>query len=273
MFCRISLVARALGPGHEPAPAAPAAAVPLPAAPALARRRPGALAEAARQPPPRVAPGVVPERRLRDAVLGHLARALRLHALLVQVVDPREQARHRLAERVLAGVRLHRVAQQADRPQRAVVGHELAQGLGRADLVEAHVQDGQLQQAVEPLHVADLVPGQVQLPDGRAARQACINQKQKHTLNWSAVHCRSITPQTTSTYKSWGVREANVDYEMCKSHKLFGSNKYKTSFFLNNSVSLFQGTISQNKKKDLRCFRLEKWLLPLRPKMSVILTF
>jgi hypothetical protein len=146
-----------------PAPASPAAALP---------RRAGALAHPPRRCPPATrTPSAVAERGLGDTVLGHLPRALRLHGLLVQVLEPREEARHGLEERVVADVSLHRVAEQVQRPERGVVRHELAQRLGRGDPVEAHVQERELEQAVQPLHVVDLVPGQVELPDRRAARQ------------------------------------------------------------------------------------------------------
>lgn len=115
--------------------------------------------------------GVVAEGGFGYGVGGTLPSPLWLDGLLVEVSQLREEPSDHLAELVVSDVALDRVPQQVQDQKGVVVGDELAQSLGGGQLVEAQVQNRELQEPVEALHVADLVPGQVELLDEDAVGQ------------------------------------------------------------------------------------------------------
>lgn len=90
-----------------------------------------------------------------------------LGGLSVEVREVRKEPLKMLLEVIVSNVLLRRIAFQAYGLQRVVVCRQLAQALCRRDFVETQVEDRQLQQPVETLHLADLVPGYVQLLQSR----------------------------------------------------------------------------------------------------------
>ena len=109
-------------------------------------------------------PSPVSPARTTKSRLGHyhtVSGTVRFDRLFIEESQPREEAVDHFAEVLLTDVDLDGVSQEVDHEEGVVVGYELTEGFGGGQLVETEVHDGQLQQPMEALHMADLVPRHV----------------------------------------------------------------------------------------------------------------
>jgi hypothetical protein len=71
-----------------------------------------------------------------------------LHSLFVQVQNVWSQHSHKFSERFITKIAMQCIAKQIESLKRVVIGSQLAYGLGCGQLIEAQIQETQLQKAV-----------------------------------------------------------------------------------------------------------------------------
>jgi hypothetical protein len=71
-----------------------------------------------------------------------------LHSLFVQVQNVWSQHCHKFSERFITKIAMQCIAKQIESLKRVVIGSQLAYGLGCGQLIEAQIQETQLQKAM-----------------------------------------------------------------------------------------------------------------------------
>ena len=93
----------------------------------------------------------------------------------------KELTENELSKCVFTEVDVDGVAGQIEGLQRAIVCCQLSQALSAGELVPSQIQQGELEEAMETLCLADLVVTEVHLPQLHTAGQACVPRKRHQT--------------------------------------------------------------------------------------------